>query len=259
VLLVVTGTVSTLAANLGHSLADVLDALPGLFEALWIVCFWAPVLWSGLLAGAAVPRRRALLAVELVLALTVGVLIAAVATAVLGDGGRSVVARLTDVDGPPVFPPGAVVMAAAAIVTVSPHPTRPFRHIGRWGLGLQMVAAAVLGAAGLTGVLAAVAIGVLAASIVHLAFGSPGGRPTANRIRLALPGLGIEVDVLSPASMQSAGVVTFAGGGSSVDEGGMEAEDWVAALEWVSEPPPACVTDTRWVIGYLVDEPAPAD
>ena len=53
--------------------------------------------------------------------------------------------------------------------------------------------------------------------------------------------------------------VTLAGGGSSIDEGGMEAEDWVASLEWVSEPPSACVTDTRWVIGDLVDEPAPAD
>jgi hypothetical protein len=53
--------------------------------------------------------------------------------------------------------------------------------------------------------------------------------------------------------------VTLAGGGSSVDEGGMEAEDWVASLEWVSEPPPACVTDTRWFIGDLVDERAPAE
>jgi hypothetical protein len=53
--------------------------------------------------------------------------------------------------------------------------------------------------------------------------------------------------------------VTFGGGGSSVDEGGMEPEDWVAAIEWVSEPPSACVTDTRWSIGDLVDQPAPAD
>jgi hypothetical protein len=53
--------------------------------------------------------------------------------------------------------------------------------------------------------------------------------------------------------------VTFGGGGSSVDEAGIKAEDWVAAIEWVSEPPPACVTDTRWSISDLVDEPAPAD
>jgi hypothetical protein len=54
--------------------------------------------------------------------------------------------------------------------------------------------------------------------------------------------------------------VTFGGGGSSVDEGDMEAEDWVAAIEWVSEPLPACVTDTRWSIGGdLVDQRAPAE
>jgi hypothetical protein len=53
--------------------------------------------------------------------------------------------------------------------------------------------------------------------------------------------------------------VTFGGGGSSVDEGGMEAEDWVASLEWVSEPPSACVTDTRWSIGDAVEERARAE
>jgi hypothetical protein len=60
-------------------------------------------------------------------------------------------------------------------------------------------------------------------------------------------------------SLADGDVVTLAGGGSSVDEGGMEAEDWVASLEWVSEPSPACVTATRWFIGDLVDERALAE
>ena len=62
-----------------------------------------------------------------------------------------------------------------------------------------------------------------------------------------------------PVPLTDGDEVTLAGGGSNVDEGGMETEDWVASLEWVSEPPPACVTDTRWSVGDLIDEPAPAE
>ena len=47
--------------------------------------------------------------------------------------------------------------------------------------------------------------------IVHLVYGSPGGRPTESRIKLALAELGVFVDDLAPAAMQSAGVVLFEG------------------------------------------------
>ncbi len=49
--------------------------------------------------------------------------------------------------------------------------------------------------------------------------------------------------------------VTFGGGGSSADEGGLRSEDWVATVPWVSEPDPACLRDIRWFIGELVDLP----
>jgi hypothetical protein len=51
--------------------------------------------------------------------------------------------------------------------------------------------------------------------------------------------------------------VTFGGGGSSVNEGGLAADDWVASIVWVAEPDPACVTDTRWFVGAVVDLPEP--
>src|SRR4029078_10890454 len=46
-------------------------------------------------------------------------------------------------------------------------------------------------------------------SLVHLAYGSPGGRPTVSRLKQALARLGVEVSDVSTASMQSAGVVRF--------------------------------------------------
>ena len=66
-----------------------------------------------------------------------------------------------------------------------------------------------LGATTATGGIAAVAVGLLAAATVHLAVGSPGGRPTTSRIRMALEGLGISVDELAPASMHPEGTLQF--------------------------------------------------
>lgn len=47
--------------------------------------------------------------------------------------------------------------------------------------------------------------------------------------------------------------VRISGGGSSVDEGGLEADDWLASIQWTSEPPGPCVKDTRWFVGDLLN------
>ena len=52
--------------------------------------------------------------------------------------------------------------------------------------------------------------------------------------------------------------VTFGGGGSSFEEDGLSGEDFVARIEWVSEPAPSCVMDTRWFVGEVVDPPSDA-
>ena len=127
------------------------------------------------------------------------------------DDDRGVFELLFDVNGPPVFPPGALVVATAVISTSSPHVSRPFRHFGRWLIASQVIAALFVQAAVPSGAIAAVAIGTLSAAIIHLVAGSPGGRPTESRIRLALAELGVYVDELAPAAMQSAGVVLFEG------------------------------------------------
>ena len=50
------------------------------------------------------------------------------------------------------------------------------------------------------GVLAAIVLGWGIGAFVHLVFGSPGGRPTAQQVERALRGLGIVVTDLQPAS-----------------------------------------------------------
>lgn len=45
---------------------------------------------------------------------------------------------------------------------------------------------------------------------------------------------------------------TFSGGGSSTDEDGTTAEDFLASVVWISEPNRNCLVDNRWFISDLV-------
>ncbi len=145
------------------------------------------------------------------LAALLALLFAAVVVELAMDDGRTMLELLTDVDGPPVLPPTVCAVAVAVIATASPHLSRPVRHLGRWLIGLQVVASLFLGAAELSGALAGVGIGYVAAALVHLLFGSPGGRPSTTRIRGALADLGVTVTELEPASMLAQGQVVFSG------------------------------------------------
>ena len=186
VLVVVVSTVSTIGANLDVALANLLATFPGFFDPLWLVLFWTPVVWALVLFGAALVRRRRGLPRDVLAGVAASLLIAVVAGALTHDDPWSVLRLFADPDGPPAYPPGALTIATAAISTASPHLSRPFRHFGRWLIGLQFVGSLFLGGDAATGGIAAITIGLLAAAAVHLAVGSPGGRPTTSRIRLAL-------------------------------------------------------------------------
>ena len=190
---------------------DLIDSLPGLFEPLWRITFWAPLVYSIVLLGIALLRGRHPLARDIFGSFVIALLTTAVIAAFVMDDDRSVSALLLDVNGPPVFPPGALVVATAAISTSSPHLSRPFRHFGRWLIASQLIAALFVQAAVPSGSVAALATGTLAAAIIHLVYGSPGGRPTESRIKAALAELGVFVDDLAPAAMQRAGIVLFEG------------------------------------------------
>ena len=48
-------------------------------------------------------------------------------------------------------------------------------------------------------------------------------------------------------------MVSFGGGGTSVEEGGRPAQDFLSEIDWVAEPDFSCVADTRWFIGDLIE------
>jgi uncharacterized membrane protein YbhN (UPF0104 family) len=198
-------------ASFDESFTAVVDEIPEFFSPVWRLMFWAPAVWSAALIALAILRRRWTLARDLLLAPVLAVTLTALVAWLVTGSGRGLDDVLFDVDGPPVFPPGVLVLTTAVMSTASPHLGRPFRHLGRWLIVSQFLAAVLLGAALPAGSMAAVATGLLAAAVVHLAVGSPGGRPTASRIRLALAELGVRVDTLAEASMQPEGVVLFEG------------------------------------------------
>jgi uncharacterized membrane protein YbhN (UPF0104 family) len=207
----VSATAAAVLRALDESVSAVVAEIPDFFEPIWKLAFWIPVAWSVGLVVAAVVRRRWTLARDLIAAPVLAILLAAIVAAIVTNEGQGVLDVLLDTDGPPVFPPGALVLTTAVISTASPHLTRPFRHGGRWLIGFQFVGAILIGAALPTGASGAIALGLLGAAIVHIAVGSPGGLPTASRIRVALGELGVQVDTLTEASMQSQGVVLFEG------------------------------------------------
>ena len=208
---VIAGVAYRLLTEFEQAVSGVVANVPGFFDALWRLMFWVPVAWSIAVLVVAVVRGRLALARDLVAAIVVSLVGAAAAAAIVMDDGTGFNDLLFRVDGPPVFPPALLVAATALVATASPHLSRPFRNLDCWLIAFQFVGAIMLGAAVPSGGAAAIALGLLAAALVHLALGSPGGRPTVSRIQLALADLGFHVDDLAAAPVQPEGVVLFDG------------------------------------------------
>ena len=74
---IVGSVVATIGSDLDVALAELLATLPGFFDPLWLLLFWAPVAWALVLLVAAVVRRRRGLPRDLIAAVAVAVVVAA--------------------------------------------------------------------------------------------------------------------------------------------------------------------------------------
>ena len=133
------------------------------------------------------------------LALVVSFALVAGISALGGTSLAETVDALLTADPPPVYAAVRLAVATAVIVTASPHLTRPFSVVGRVVLALGAVAAVVLQIAHPSGVAAGWAVGLAAASFVHLVLGSPGGQLTAEQVGEALRDLGVETESVEAA------------------------------------------------------------
>jgi uncharacterized membrane protein YbhN (UPF0104 family)/membrane-associated phospholipid phosphatase len=102
----------------------------------------------------------------------------------------------------PSFPSATVATATALIIVASPYLVRPVRRLLQVLVVLVALSAMYLGTAVASDVVGGLFLGVAVAALVHIAFGAPGGRPSAAQIRDALEQLGFDVADLHPSEIQ---------------------------------------------------------
>ena len=91
-------------------------------------------------------------------------------------------------------------------MTTAPHLGRPLRRFGRWLVTLGTVAEVTLLTTVPLGAITGLALGLGAGALVHLALGSPGGRPTPGQVARSLADLGIPVREVHEAELAPRGV-----------------------------------------------------
>ena len=117
---------------------------------------------------------------------------------------------------PAWYPSPLLAVAAAVVLTASPHLALPVRRLGRWLVVLAALSVTVLGATTPLGAIAGLLIAAVSAAAVHLVFGSSAGRPSLDLVRSALVELGVPVASVGVADRQRAGQFVV----RAIDDGG---------------------------------------
>jgi glycosyltransferase 2 family protein len=193
------------------ALGRLFASVPGWLGPVWAFAMDLSWLFAVALLFAALVRRRFVVVAQAVASLCVAALLGVVAVRLAVGSWPDLPDTLFGTATAPRFPSVRLAEAAAVIVTASPHLVRPWRRVGRWVLGLGVLGTAVMGAGTPLGTVAAVLIGVVAATVVRLVSGTSGGRPGLDEVRTALAELGVSAARLEIAGLQAAGVFHLAG------------------------------------------------
>ncbi len=181
-----------------QNLFTTLNGLPDQLESLFRLLYDLGALWAlGLVVVAALVARRWRLARDMavggVLAWVLGRAIGAIVVENASlKQTLDVVTRVGNDSA--AFPAVRLAVIVAVISVASPYLTRPVRRLGELLVLLIAIASLYLGTTLPDGALAAVALGWALAALVHLAFGSPGGRPTTAQVAATLGELGVKAD-----------------------------------------------------------------
>jgi uncharacterized membrane protein YbhN (UPF0104 family)/tRNA A-37 threonylcarbamoyl transferase component Bud32 len=181
--------------------------LPGLFGWFWELSYDLLITWTlVLIAFALFAHRRKRLLFEELLAGAVAVGCALVAGWLAGTDWSDSFKAVAASGSPPIYLAVRLALATAVVVAASPYMARPFRYLGRSVVGIGAAAGIALGTSLPIGMVAAFAVGIGSAAIVHLLFGSPAGRLTVDQIADALAELGVDATGLHPAPLEPRGV-----------------------------------------------------
>ncbi|MEI6361134.1 MAG: lysylphosphatidylglycerol synthase transmembrane domain-containing protein [Actinomycetes bacterium] len=190
------------------ALTSVIQSLRVFGGWMWQIGYALLAIWVLVLLLLTLIRRVRLLVDYLVaaaIALGLALLTGWAAGTPVSESMRSLVSA----DPPAVYVAVRVAVTTAVIVAASPHLARPFRYIGRAVVLIGAISAVVLGSSLPIGAAAGLAVGVAAAAITHLIFGSPGGRPISANVDVALADLGIEAHDVAEANVELSGVAMF--------------------------------------------------
>ncbi len=191
-----------------EAIGDALGTLLGWAGPLWRSALLAALLLAVVIASDIIWRRRLALARDVLVA----VVVVAAAGAALGEAVES--------DWSPVdaglwsrwgFPELRVAWAAAVVAVAAPEIVRPARLLGAWLVALAAVGVLVLDAALPSAAVAGLALGLAAAALVRIAFGTAAGMPPVDRVRTGLTALGVELRDIGIAARQQIGSAAYVG------------------------------------------------
>jgi uncharacterized membrane protein YbhN (UPF0104 family)/tRNA A-37 threonylcarbamoyl transferase component Bud32 len=203
------GLASELAASAPGTDRDIADALTTVFgwaNAVWRMVFLAVLVLAVLILVDIVRQRRWDLARDLLVALL----------AVYGLG--IMLGGLVKSDWFPIeghvwsnwgFPELRLASATAVISVAAPELVRPVRIAGTWLVGLAALGVIAFEGALPSGVLGGLSLGLGAAALVRLAFGSAAAVPSIGQVNRELADLGVEVSGLTPAARQQIGSAEY--------------------------------------------------
>ena len=190
------------------------NQLPNGFEDLFRLLYGAGTLWAlGLVLVAALVGRRWRLARDLAVSGIAAWFLSRVIGAMTAGGLDAAAAAEATVrigNSSPSFPTVRLAVIVAVVATAAPYVTRPTRRVGQAFAVVMAVAAMYLGVGLPNAVVAAAVLGWGVAAVVHLAFGSPGGRPTLPQMTQTLLELGVHADDLRLVEHQPADATLMA-------------------------------------------------
>ena len=207
----VTGCAAVLASSApgwDDGIAGALDTLLGWADGLWRTAFIGAFVLAVVIVAAVLVRRRWALGRDVVVALLV-VIVASILLGRLVESGWF--AFDFGVWSPWGFPELHIACVTALVAVAAPELVRPVRLLAEGLVALGALGAVVLGAALPSGALGALAVGLGAASLVRLAFGTAAGVPATGRVRDALGALGVNVADLAPSAAQQMGAAEYVG------------------------------------------------
>ena len=175
-----------------NSLPDALDGVANVFAALGTIWFVLAVVAVLLLARWFPAARDAAISGGGAWLIAIGF------NALLGTRSASSLGITVRTGSGPSFPAATAAVAAALLLALAPYLIRPLRRAGLLVVVLVALSAMYLGTGLASDVAGGLFLGLAVAAAVHVAFGAPGGRPSAAQIRDALGELGfdvVEVDV----------------------------------------------------------------